>query len=129
MDTIRKIRIKKGITQQQKDRRTPLYTSVRGVREDCSSRKFGKNNLHLQTIMSKTIPNEVKAAAKRLFPHGATYVGDVSGKEVYSAANDPYKEDSSQPAPTGLPTYLLWDGRQVEIVSGLDSLELLSRLQ
>lgn len=77
----------------------------------------------------KSIPSEVTATAKRLFPHGAVLVGVVDDKQVFSAAKDPSRKGSEPAAPTGLPTYIVWDGRKVEVVSGLESIELLSRLQ
>ena len=75
--------------------------------------------------MSKTIPNEVTALAGKLFCGEAELVGVVDGSEVYAE----HREGSEKPDPTGLPTYILWNGRKTKVVSGLDSLDLLSRLQ
>ena len=75
--------------------------------------------------MSKTIPNEVTALAGKLFCGEAELVGVVDGSEVYAEQ----REESEKPDPTGLPTYILWNGRKTKVVSGLDSLDLLSRLQ
>ena len=75
------------------------------------------------------IPNEVNVAAKRLFPHGAVLIGEIEGKKVYSEAEDPNRNESEPSEPTGLPIYLLWDGNKVDVISGLDSLDLRSRLK
>ena len=75
--------------------------------------------------MSKTIPNEVTALAGKLFCGEAELVGVVDRSEIYAE----HREESEKPDPTGLPTYILWNGHKTKVVSGLDSLDLLSRLQ
>ena len=72
--------------------------------------------------MNKTIPKEVTARAEKLFCGEAEFVGVVDGSEVYAE----HTEESETPDPTGLPTYILWDGRKVKVVSGLDSLPTFS---
>ena len=73
----------------------------------------------------KTTPQEVIAAAKKIFCGEAEFVGVVDGSEVYAE----HKEESETPEPTGLPIFILWNGYKTKVVSGLDSLDLLSRLK
>jgi hypothetical protein len=73
--------------------------------------------------MKKNIPNEVKALAEDLFCEEPEYIGSIDGSEVYCE-----HQSDNDPAPTGLPTLILWNGNKAKVVSGTDSLHLLSRL-
>lgn len=73
--------------------------------------------------MNKTIPNEVKALAEEVFCEEPEYLGSIDGSEVYRE-----HQGENNPDPTGLPTLILWNGNTAKVVSGTDSLQLLSRL-
>ncbi|MBP5764973.1 MAG: hypothetical protein J6W47_07650 [Bacteroidales bacterium] len=70
----------------------------------------------------KPIPPEVQQLAEKVFCNRTEFLGVVDGFEVY-AESDGGKET---PDPTGLPTFILWDGNKARIVGGLEALPILS---
>lgn len=72
----------------------------------------------------KEIPIQVRQAARRL-GNSIGFNGTLDGKEVYSVGT---VDKNGSAVPTGLPVYILWDGKSVSKVSGYDALDLLGRL-
>ena len=72
----------------------------------------------------KEIPIQVRQAASRL-GNSISFNGTLDGKEVYSVGT---VDKNGSAVPTGLPVYILWDGKSVSKVSGYDALDLLGRL-
>lgn len=72
----------------------------------------------------KDIPKEVMEIADACFC-GVIYVGVFDGKDVYGEK----PSDEYPPEPTGLPSLILWDGEKTEIVSGIESLDILSHIE
>lgn len=64
-----------------------------------------------------TVPPEVIKAAENIYCCEPEYLGIVDGFEVYHEKPD----DEDFPLPTGLPVILLWDGKDVRVVSGTES--------
>ena len=75
--------------------------------------------------MSKTIPNAVREKAEKIYCNDVKYIGEIDGFEVYNEQAD----EQDTPEPTGLPVLILWDGKRVKIVDGIESLNLLSRFE
>lgn len=75
--------------------------------------------------MSKTVPNAVREKAEKIYCNDVEYIGKLDGLEVYREQAD----EQDTPEPTGLPVLILWDGNRVKTVSGIESLDLLSRFE
>ncbi|MBR3455752.1 MAG: hypothetical protein IKH26_10545 [Bacteroidaceae bacterium] len=75
--------------------------------------------------MEKNIPEQVRIIAESEACNRIHFCGVDKGSEVYSISE---VNDEGQPIPTGLPVLVLWDGKETTIISGEDSLKLLSRL-
>ncbi len=75
--------------------------------------------------MNKKIPNAVREKAEKIYCNGIEYLGSLDGFEVYNE----HVDEQEMPEPTGLPVLILWDGTQVKIVDGIESLNLLSRFE
>lgn len=73
--------------------------------------------------MSKTIPNQVSKIAVREGCNHIEFVGAYKGREVYSVSS---VDEDSFPVPTGLPMLVLWNGERTEVISGSESLNILS---
>ncbi len=76
--------------------------------------------------MEKKIPKEVQIIAEREACNAIDFCGIDDGWEVYGIGE--VGEDGSI-IPTGLPVLVLWKDGEIKIVSGEDSLRLLSRLE
>ena len=70
-----------------------------------------------------TIPAEVKKAAENIFAD-IVYVGNYKGSDVFGEK----KSDEYPPSPTGLPTYILWNGVEAKVVSGVESFQIIEEL-
>lgn len=76
--------------------------------------------------MSKhTIPTTVQKEAARNGFNSVEYAGRLDGFDYYSVG---CVDDKGTPLPTGLPTFIQDNGGRLSIVSGLDGLDLSSRL-
>ena len=75
--------------------------------------------------MEKRIPKEVKAIADQECCNQIEYIGQLDGKDVFGICQ---VDDTGLPLPTGLPNIVLWDGKKGEVVTGKQSMSLLSRL-
>lgn len=76
--------------------------------------------------MSKhSIPTTVQKEAARNGFNSVEYSGRLDGFDYYSVG---CVDSSGTPVPTGLPTFIKDNGGRLSIISGLDGLDLCSRL-
>lgn len=74
--------------------------------------------------MDKNIPKEVLDEAAKHRLGEIEYVGTTDKIRVYGEV--PETDENGFAVPTGLPVLILWDGKTAKIVSGEDSLPILS---
>lgn len=74
--------------------------------------------------MKDNIPKEVLDKATKHRLGEIEYVGTTDNMRVYGEV--PEIDENGFAVPTGLPVLILWDGKKAKIVSGEDSLLILS---
>lgn len=68
------------------------------------------------------IPQIIQETAKKYGCNNVGYIGKRRGKDAYVLG---HVDENGEAVPTGLPTIYLTDGETVEIVGGMEGLELL----
>lgn len=68
------------------------------------------------------IPKAITEYAKKRGCNSVDYIGKRSGKDAYVMG---FIDENGKPVPSGLPVIYLYDGKTIEVVSGVEGLELL----
>ena len=68
------------------------------------------------------IPKIIQDIADKCGYNRIGYIGKRRGKDAYTMV---YVDENGETVPTGLPTIYLFDGNAIEIVTGMEGLELL----
>lgn len=74
----------------------------------------------------RPIPQAVIKAAEKVGYNIVEYIGEYDGAQVYQLGK---KEMNSTPIPTGLPSAIVFKKNTVQLVHGVDCLDLLSRFE
>ena len=72
-----------------------------------------------------TVPTPVQKEAASNGFNSVEYVGRLDGLDYYAVG---CVDSNGTPVPTGLPTFIQDNGERLSIISGLDGLDLSSRL-
>lgn len=68
-------------------------------------------------VMKKKVPKSVRSFASSLGYNGVDYCGKISGEEYYGVG---IVDADGMPVPTGLPTFIKYDGEKCELVYDAD---------
>lgn len=68
------------------------------------------------------IPKIIQDIADKRGCNSVDYIGKRKGKDAYVMG---FIDENGEAVPTGLPTIYLFDGNAIEIVTGMEGLELL----
>lgn len=81
-----------------------------------------KSGKTAQTKQDMKIPKIIQDIADKHGLNSVSYIGKRRGKDAFMMG---FIDENGEALATGLPTIYLTDGKTVEVVSGMDGLELL----